>query len=197
MYMDEACGKIVPKGTEAILLSIIDKTGRPICYVLEIAGEYQHDLNNPLMGLSPEMNYIMNSPNPKIWSFVIEAQGHLNSQERCHYVQKIHSVGSVMRKCDKVAFIINKVDCCLWPSVDSIPDLYRFIETDYPHLFEPFMETRPILKWFKPKRFVFLPFTSGTFVQSLDATGEQIECYCEGEDVYPQQLWNNLLKLLR
>lgn len=198
MYMDEVHGNNVAVGTAAngtILLNILDKKGSPICYVLDIAGEYQHDLNNPLMELSPEMDYIINSPNPKIWSFIIDIQSNLNLQERSHYVQKIHGVGSFIRKYDKVAFIASKVDCSnfiLNYNRVSTPDLYRYIEIQYPKLFTPFIKVHPILKFITKQRFVFIPFVSGNFYVAHSG----VQCFTPSDDTYPKQLWSNLVKLM-
>ena len=198
-YMDEVHGNIAAASTAAngtILLSILDEKVSPICYVLDIAGGDQHDLNNPQMCLSPAMSYIMNSPNPKIWSFIIETRNHLNLQERSHYVKKIHEVGSVIRKYDKVAFIASKVDCSnIFLNADhvSISDIYRYMEIVYPQLFAPFIKVHPILKFIKQQRFVFIPFVAGSFYVAHSG----VQYFSPGQEAYPKQLWANLVKLMR
>lgn len=172
-------------------LGIIHQRGKSLCYIIDLAGEKQCNLNNLHTGFSPEMNRIIQLPNPKIWCFMIEADYSLNEHERKAYVQKIHEINSLMGKMDKVIFIVSKVDC-LSPEIACGSNLYHYINELYPRLFEPLMETNPILRLFKPMRFVFLPFTSGSF--SWDCN--HMERYCVGKDVYPQRLWNHLLKLL-
>lgn len=208
MYMEEACGHMVAAATRAdgtILLKIIDnRTLMPICYVLDIAGEYQWNIYMPHGGITPEMDHFVQSPNPKIWGFLIENNNLHEPIQRVVYVDQINHYAFHLNRNNsknKVIFIYNKVDESTFAIKTSFfgrittdwRELYDNTNSLYPGVFESFRETNAFRKFFKGKyRFRLQPFQSiCVFENSNNVT------FADGNDKYPQLLWNNLQELIR
>lgn len=199
-YMDEINGNKVAAATAAngtILLSIIDGRGMPICYLLDIAGEFQYNTHIPHGGISSEMRFFVHLPNPKIWGFMVDNNNWLNQQQRHCYVQNIRNIASIaLSPRNKVLFIYNKVD--LTPFVnDNGKVLWRglFDSADslYPGIFNPFERKNALLRILKGKFcFRMTPFQTGFF--SVSGGSAQ---FLLGRDEYPKRLWYNILKCIR
>lgn len=199
-YMDEIYGNKVAAGTAAdgtILLSIIDRKGIRLCYILDISGDYQHKVNYPFLGITPEMNCMLHTQNRKIYFFCIEANCRLDMQERNIYVRSIHNIASVMKKQDKAIFITSKVGSSPFPSctdcVVDIKSLRQYLEIQYPGLFEPFIKVLPVFSFIKHRKYIIQPFMSGLFCND---TSFKVR-YNSGPNMYPEQLWHNIMKCIR
>lgn len=201
-YIEEINGNKIaaataPNGT--ILLRIIDRSGTPICYLLDIAGEHQYNINIPNGSISAEMRYFVHSPNPKIWGFMVENNNWLNQQQRQGYVHSIRNMAfNALTPKDKVLFIYNKVDILPMHGQISWRGLFDSADSIFPGIFNPFEETNSIKRLLRGKyKFMLLPFQSGDYFQTSDQYGNDYVNFISGKDEYPKLLWHNILEYIR
>ena len=201
-YMDEInCNKVAvaTAANGTILLRITNSRGMPICYLLDIAGEYQYNVNIPHEGISDEMRFIVHSNNPKIWGFIVENNNWLNQQQRQGYVHSIRNMAfNALTPKDKVLFIYNKVDIFPMHGQISWRGLFDSADSIFPGIFNPFEETNSIKRLLRGKyKFMLLPFQSGDYFQTSDQYGKDYVNFISGKDEYPKLLWHNILEYIR
>ena len=202
-YIEEAFkGNVAAGTTETILFSVLDQRGMKVCNLVDMAGEYQYDINNPHVFTSPEMLQLIHTPNPKIWGFVIEYNNSLSIQQRQGYVHSIRNFAlNALTAKDKVIIIYNKVDLTPY----SIPGgktnwrgLFDSADSTFPDIFNPFEETNKFKRFLKGRyNFKLLPFMSGLSHKGIDQYGNEYISFVDGPDEYPKQLWHNIVKCLR
>lgn len=199
-YIEEINGNKIAAATTSngtILLRIIDSRGMPICYLLDIAGEFQYNINIPHGGISAEMRYFVHSPNPKIWGFMVDNSNWLNQQQRQGYVQNIRNIGSIaLAPRDKILFVYNKVELTSFVNDNGKVQwrgLFDSADSLYPGIFNPFERKNALLRILKGKYyFRMTPFQTGFFNVNGGSTQ-----FLMGRDEYPKQLWYNILKCIR
>lgn len=198
-YMWEAQHSL-PQATavnDTILLRVLNRNGMAVCYILDIAGECQYDMYHPHVVMSVEMNAIIHTPNKKIWGFMVDNGVQLDSNQQQQYVNLIRNYAiNVLEPKDKEIFIYSKVDQTQWGYGNvnvSWRVLFDTIDSQYPNIFEPFEETNAFKRLIKGKyRFILQPFHSICILEN----GNNV-AFMDGNDHYPQLLWNNLLELIR
>lgn len=184
---------------DTILLRVSRHDGMSVCYILDIAGECQYDMLHPHVAMSAEMNAIINTPNKKIWGFMVDNGNQLDSIQKQQYVNLIRNYAmNVLDPKDKVLFIYSKVDQVQFLYEDGNNYwklLLETIDSQYSHIFEPFEETNAFRKFFKGKfRFRLQPFHSIYICFSENCNNV---AFTDGNDNYPELLWNNLRELIR
>lgn len=121
----------------------------------------------------------------------------LDSNQQQQYVNLIRNYAiNVLEPKDKEIFIYSKVDQTQWGYGNvnvSWRVLFDTIDSQYPNIFEPFEETNAFKRLIKGKyRFILQPFHSICILEN----GNNV-AFMDGNDHYPQLLWNNLLELIR
>ena len=199
-YLEEINRNSVAHSTCCPILLNVIKDGRKVCEFFDVPGQWCFDQRIPQFVFPAVILDFANTPNQKIWGFVIEAQSQLNEQERNAYVHAIHKMSKYIKKRDKVIFIINKIDRTPFQiSYDRVDlkSLRGYLEIQYSELFESFIKAHPIFRFIKHNNYVLQPFMSGTFCNDVSLAGNTDVRYLSGPNVYPKQLWHNILKCIR
>ncbi|MBO5225328.1 MAG: hypothetical protein J6B46_02795 [Parabacteroides sp.] len=173
--------------------------GKSICQILEGPGEYYFDPESPKSDFPRYVHAIINSNNRKIWAIMVEpdkSNKRMGVQNRRDYVDKITNLKTRINPRDKILFIFNKIDetpFVLFPGKVKIGEVLKETNDLYPNIFTPFKNVNPITRLWKPFNFNLVPFQTGNYTKAADGT----LMYQEGHDIYPQNLWNIINKLIR
>ncbi len=178
----------------SFMLVKVLKNGKPVCQLLEAPGEYYFKPDDPNRQYPAYVHEIINSNNRKVWAVMVEPDWN-DSVPRANYVTRIRNLKSMMSSRDKVLFIYNKID--LTPYVYGVgkintAEAIKDVQNKYPNIFVPFLNLNPITKWFKKYNCEFVPFMTGNYSQKMSGGST----YTEGHQVYAQNLWNVMLKLI-
>ena len=182
---------------DVILLEVIHPQGYPICYLLDVDGDCYFDPNNPNAPYPTFIHQIIYSPNPKQFIYFVEPNW-ADCLTRKHYVSSINRWQMHFDSQKNTAIILyNKID--IQPQF-ILPNNYvnytaavRDCQNLYPRLFDIFRRNIPLIRWFYPYRVKFIPFTSGTFVETRNG----ITHYAPSGNIYPEQLWKVITKAIR
>lgn len=101
---------------------------------------------------------------------------------------------------DRAIFLYNKVDksnFVIAPGRVNMAGVKNDVENMYPGIFTPFVNFNPITKWFKPYLCDLVPFSNGSFSLATKPDGTTYLTYQQGVDLYPQMLWNTIMKRIR
>lgn len=181
--------------TRFMLIKVLDKTGRPICQLLEAPGEHYFDPDEPKKPFNTYINYILSLPNRRTWMFIVE-QDWKDQEIRDAYVTRLKNMPPKIKR-DKIIFTCHKVDknpeLTLSNGMPNTPQIFKNLKSQYPGMFEHFKNTRPIIRLFKKWNFAFVPFSAGYF--TIDDLDRQV--YTAGEDMYPRMLWKTILKTVK
>lgn len=181
-----------------MLLKILDKTGRPICQILEAPGEHFFDVDKPNAQFPTYLlQIIQNTSLRRVWCFLVQKDWEeKDPSSRIKYSNKVREIQRT--DMDSAIFVCTQVDKYKNAIVNGIPNVQQFyidIQNTYDNgsIFENWRNTNPITKIFKPNLFQFVPFSSGAF--SNTESGRQV--YIPGNDIYPALLWKSILKSIR
>ena len=179
----------------SFMLVEVMRNGRRLCQILEAPGEYYFNPKEPGAPFPTYVNAIINSPNRKIWAFMLEPDW-MNALERQAYTDRIHKLKLRLRARDKIMFIYNKIDRTNFVRGQGKVNesaAKRQVTYDYPGLFTPFSNPVPIYNVFRPELFDFVTFQTGDYAVASDGT----QMFQEGPDDFPRNLWRVLLKRIR
>ncbi len=179
------------------MLLKISKQGTPQCQLLEAPGEHYYNPNETIsQNIFPTyVNTIIHSNTRKIWVIFVEPNW-LNEKDRLGYVEKIKSLKKGMKAQDKVLFVFNKIDdteFVISPGQVNMKAARGDVKNNYPGIFEMFKNQNPITSLFKEYNCDFISFSTGTFTEAGDGT----KMFQQGDDVYPRNLWNKIMNLVR
>lgn len=141
-----------------------------VCHILDAAGAYYFNEYNPCAPLSDFMNTIINSPNRKIWTIMIEPQ-YMGDSERRHYATDVARLKQYLRPTDRVIFLFNKKDLtCIVRGIGVVDKTiaFKMAEELYPNMFVPFKNTCWLTRLFRKYSFDFVPFQAGDFTRAYD-----------------------------
>jgi hypothetical protein len=145
------------------------------------------------------MDYFIQSPNPKIWGFLIENDNQNEPIQRVVYVDQISHYAFHLNRNkskNKVLFIYNKVDKARHIATDW-RGLYDNANTLYPGIFELFRETNSLLRFLYGRwRFKILPFQAVKINVRYEDGALVMDSY-DGRDLYPKELWHHIVNLVR
>lgn len=180
-----------------ILLEVIHPQGYPICYLLDAAGDSYFDPNNPNAPYPTFIHQIIHSPNPKQFIYFVEPNW-ADCLTREHYVSSINRWQMHFDSQKNTTIILyNKIDkqpqFILPNNYVNYTAAVRDCQNFYPRLFHIFRKNIPF-RWFYPYRVKFVPFTSGTFVETPNGI---ITHYAPSGNIYPEQLWKVITKAVR
>lgn len=181
---------------DVILLEVIHPQGYPICYLLDVDGDCYFDPNNPNAPYPTFIHQIIYSPNPKQFIYFVEPNW-ADCLTREHYVSSINRWQMHFDSQKNTAIILyNKIDkqpqFILPNNYVNYTAAVRDCQNLYPRLFHIFRKNIPF-RWFYPYRVKFVPFTSGTFVETRNG----ITHYAPSGNIYPEQLWKVITKAIR
>lgn len=183
-----------------MLVNVI-KNGKTICQIMEAPGEHYFNPEYPTEKYPRYLNVIMdNSKLRRIWLFMTEPV-HTNKRmpnltDRKNYVTKITKLKTKVSTRDRFVFVYNKIDeteFVISQGKVHTSHAMKDIANNYPNIYTPFANQNPIMKYFVPYRFDFVPFQTGDFGKASDNT----ITFDEGPDDYPRNLWNVILKNVR
>lgn len=182
---------------DVILLEVIHPQGYPICYLLDVDGDCYFDPNNPNAPYPTFIHQIIYSPNPKQFIYFVEPNW-ADCLTRKHYVSSINRWQMHFDSQKNTAIILyNKIDkqpqFILPNNYVNYTAAVRDCQNLYPRLFDIFRRNIPLIRWFYPYRVKFIPFTSGTFVETRNG----ITHYAPSGNIYPEQLWKVITKAIR
>lgn len=171
-----------------MLIKIVDRNGRSVLQIIDIAGEFYYNESNSTP-LPSFLLQILHSSNPFIWAFMIEPYWR-DSAHRIKNVEKIRNIKQKFFKHqDKAILVCNKIDK-LPPFREAPNHLLKLIRDEYPGMLEIFENVNPITKLFKKYNCSIVPFCTGNYTQSDN--GRTI--YTTSQPNYPYMLWKELTK---
>ncbi|MDR2962333.1 MAG: hypothetical protein LBU90_01620 [Bacteroidales bacterium] len=179
-----------------MLVKVMDNMGRTVCQLLEAPGEHYFDPNFPNRPFPTYINTISQAPNRRTWIFIVE-KDWLNQSDRNHFAQKITDLQRLyVNARDKVIFTCHKADLhqhYMQGGNYNTPLFFKDIHNQYPNIFSQYRENRPIVSWFKPYNFDFVPFSAGLFTDD----GEGGKQFVASNDSTPRKLWSAIEKSVK
>lgn len=197
-FDDRVYGEAAAESTSKInfMLLKVYKGSKAVCQLLEGPGEYYFSPEDPKAAFPKFVNKIANCNNRKIWAIITEpdkTNPRMGDGKRTSYVLKINDkLVPKMGRHDGTIFIYNKVDASNYvirPGEVDVPEARREVSNLYPGIFNKFVNTNPITKFFKPYNFDFVPFHTGDYSETNDGS----YTFEQGHDVYPRLLWKAIL----
>lgn len=184
------------------MLLYVYHNGRPILQILEAPGEHYYnpnDKNEPRGQFLPYIQNIINSKNRKIWIYLTEPDWK-DREDRTKYAKKIFTMKRLGGNNDKSIILFNKVD-----KKDeffgaqgnlNIGQVEKHIKGAYPSLLESFKNTNPITSFWKPFKYIIVPFQTGTYEEVM-LDNKLVKSYTKGHDKYPALLWDCIRKIIK
>lgn len=179
-----------------MLVKVMDKSGRPICQLLEAPGEHYFDPSFPKRPFPAYIHTISQSNNRRTWVFIVE-KDWLNQSDRNNFAQKITDLQQqYVLVQDKVIFTCHKADLhgtSMTAGRYNVPLFFNDIANQYPNIFSKYVNTNPITKLWQPYNFDFVVFSAGSFPDD----GEGGKNYIPSNPSNPALLWKAILKTVR
>lgn len=177
---------------DCMLIKIIDRIGRCVLQIVDVAGEFYYDESNSTP-LPPSLSQILHSSNPFIWVVMIEPYWR-DSFHRLKNVEKIRDFKQqFFRAGDKVIIVCNKTDKLPFfhgKNKIAFNPLFNLIREEYPGMVEIFENANPITKLFRKYNCSVVPFSTGTYTQ----TRNDRMIYTPSSPNFPYMLWKELTK---
>ena len=166
------------------------------CSYCWILGNCYFNKGYPNASYPAFISHVICSPNPKQYIFFVEPNWE-DVQIRHNYVSHIATFRTHFNPKDNAIILYNKIDKCpLYITPTGYVDIRiaaKDCQNQYAGLFDIFRRRIPILRWFYPYIFTFIPFSSGFFYQDVSGTYK----YEASIDLYPQKLWKEIMKAVR
>ncbi len=179
------------KSWRFMLLKVINGEGHSVCQFLKFPGSLFYDHSSPEHSFPRFINNVCMLQNRKTWMFIVEENWGSSQMERDFYAKKIMDMRNMFSKQDKVIFVCNKVDRSEFILSNGHPDknkIFRKIQSQYPHIFDKYINSNSIIRLFSPYKFDFVPFSAGVFHISHDGR----DVFIPSNDFYPKQLWQSI-----
>lgn len=189
-YTNSLCSTYSPCATSIpIFGSFFSSLGKRIVQFMDFPGDFLYNINHPKTPSA--LKEIIESPNKKIWLFVLELDGLGGQIERDNYSARIMEVAAHISPNDKIIIVVNKIDMC---SMDfkSKKNIVQALYLQYPAVLDCFKNRNPVTKLWKPFNCDIVPFSAGDFCRTCN----NIEVFQPGLDIYPKQLWKAIYKSL-
>lgn len=176
-----------------LLFRTISQYGSPLFQLLCQNSESYFDID--FIGSPVRLLEIMQSPNRKIWLFMLELNWH-RMNDKDNYENRIIELSHSFGKTDEVIFVVPKIDLhhLLYNEYGKVvlKALWHQVNMQYSKLFVYFKTKNFFWRFLKPYTFDFCPFSSGRFSRGIDNR----EVFVSGEDVFPEYLWKLIKKRL-
>jgi hypothetical protein len=150
-----------------MLLKVWNKTGEPICQILEAPGEHFFDQKAPKRDFPTYINKICELANRKTWVFIVERDWTEDPSIRKNFADKILSMQSrnaVIN--DKVIFTCHKADLhepLFDGGIANKSQFFQDIKNQYPNIFLKYINKNPITRLYRKYNFDFVVFSAGRF----------------------------------
>lgn len=209
---------IALEGSVTFLLVDVKKDGRLIAKLLEAPGEDFFSINTlKNQRIEPYLSSIMTSQNPKTYVVLLDMDdGRYYDEETSSYkinpdkafdrnvaLRDAYSrrflnsfYSQINHNRDRIVLLYNKIDATSFGDINgcSHPRAARNdARNNYPALFNTMKVTR-IAGFYQADDFVFKTFCTGLFSEQIDSQGAKIQIYNQADDVYPRELWKEIIK---
>lgn len=187
-YTNSLCSPYSPCATYfPIFGSFFSSLGKRIVQFMDFPGDFLYNINHPKTPSA--LKEIIESPNKKIWLFVLELDGLGGQIERDNYSARIMEVAAHISPNDKIIIVVNKIDMC---SMDfkSKEGIVQALYLQYPAVLNCFKNQNPVTKLWRPFNCDIVSFSAGDFCRTCDNK----EIFQPGLDIYPKQLWKAICK---
>lgn len=199
--------KALAYGIEFLLVKVY-KDGREVAKLLEAPGGdfYTTDPNMIRSGknnkVEPYLSTIMTSSNAKSYVVLLDLDSDIcfrnDSYHRDSYSQRFlkYFYPNIDVRRDRIVLLYNKIDVTPFGTINGCtdPDGARAdAKMYYPQLFAT-MRVRSFGGLITSDNFVFKTFCTGMFSKMTDDTGMEYQAYNVAQDVYPQELWKEIIR---
>lgn len=187
-YTNSLCYTYSPCATEIpIFGSFYSFHCKRIVQFIDFPGDFSYNINRP--STPSALKEIIESPNKKIWLFMLELDGFGGQIERDNYSERIMEVAAHISPNDKIIIVVNKIDMC---SMDfkSMNGIVQALYLQYPAVLNCFKNQNPVTKLWRPFNCDIVPFSAGDFCRTCDNK----EIFQPGLDIFPKQLWKAICK---
>ena len=195
-------------GTVKFLLVNVYKDGREIAKLLEAPGEdfYTIDAEKIKIGannsVEPYLAAIMTSNNPKSYVVLLDLDSEVsfrnNGYHRESYERRFlnNFYPAINKKRDRIILLYNKIDKTMFGNINGCDDISGAradAELYYKGLFST-MKVKKFGGFITVDNFTFKTFCTGMFAKQRDSFGKTYQTYNIASDVYPQELWKEIIK---
>ena len=183
-YTKYLCSEYSPCSTVIPIFGRVFFNGETKVQFVDFPGEFLYNTNHPKTPSA--LKEIIESPNKKIWLFMLELNGLEGQIERDNYSERIMEVAAHISPNDKIIIVVNKIDMCSMDLKSIVQALYL----QYPAVLNCFKNQNPVTKLWKPFNCDIVSFSAGDFGRTCDNK----EMFRPGLDTYPKQLWKAICK---
>ena len=183
-YTKYLCSKCSPCATVIPIFGRVFFNGETKVQFVDFPGEFLYNINHPKTPSA--LKEIIDSPNKKIWLFMLELNGLGGQIERDNYSERIMEVAAHISPNDKIIIVVNKIDMCSMDLNSIVQALYL----QYPAVLNCFKNQNPVTKLWRPFNCDIVSFSAGDFCRTCDNK----EMFRPGLDTYPKQLWKAICK---
>lgn len=167
--------------------SFFSTHGKRIVQFMDFPGDFLYNINRPKTPSA--LKEIIESPNKKIWLFILELDGFGGQIERDNYSERIMEVAAHISPNDKIIIVVNKIDMCSM-DLKSKKDIVQALYLQYSRVLNCFKNQNPVTKLWRPFNCDIVSFSAGDFCRTCDDK----EMFRPGLDTYPKQLWKAICK---
>ncbi len=173
------------------MLLLVYKNGKPICQLLEAPGEHYFRNEYPRY-----IKKIIKLKVRKVWLIILEPDWN-NDQDRREYAERINLLVKNNKNKDSYILLYNKIDekqeLIIRQGVVNTSQALTDLKNNYSGITDPFKNNTPIVKWLKPYNCDFIPFSTGSYSSTIAG----VTYYENGDDIYPQRLWEKIMNKVR
>lgn len=186
-YMRSIYSPCSPCSTAIPIQGKILWQGHIMAQFVDFPGEFLYNTNHPKTPSA--LNEIIESPNKKIWLFMLELNGLGGQIERDNYSERIMEVAAHISPNDKIIIVVNKIDMCSM-DLKSKDSIVQALYLQYPAVLNCFKNQNPVTKLWRPFNCDIVSFSAGDFCRTCDNK----EMFRPGLDTYPKQLWKAIFR---
>lgn len=186
-----------------LFIKVSDEKGRPICQILEGAGEdyfktmVPPGVDRTSLSFPPYMAGIFTGNNKKVWMFLTEPNWKTSYEMKAEYVQRIrYCKNQYIANKDKSIILYNKVDTTNFvsgPGKVNVSQAMKACNDEYSGLFEIF-KNPSALPFTDKYTCKFVPFSTGAYGQVIPG---RPQTYDASHDKYPHDLWETIMKCIK
>lgn len=203
-FNDKLNTNVALDGTVRFLLVNVYQNGRQVAKLLEAPGEdfYTTDPEKIRLGKNSRVEAylatIMTSTNPKSYVTVLDLDSEISfrndSYHRDSYAQRFltYFFPNINLKRDRIILLYNKIDKTMFGTINGCQDPKGARMDAELYYKEIFAKLKGGL--FNMDLFAFKTFCTGMFAKQTGNFGREYQTYNEADDVYPYELWKEIIK---
>ena len=199
----------MPGNVTDLLVQIKDAKGRKIAQYLEAPGEVYFNPANPAAQPPLYLQQICGGgvPNKKVFVFILDFDSspttytslRANPVMRDAYSNRlIGTFKKMAQPKDKFILLYNKIDKTSFGTVHQIINksaAEKEARDNYGYVFKS-LRKEFFGGFFHYDKFKFQVFSTGSFTDGVDDQGNPIQHYVISDDIYPRQLWTEIMRKL-